>query len=99
MNHRHSLVRTAALSILLPLAACVTAGRPFDLAAADTITVGMTEAEVTAAMGAPQQVHVDDQGGRWLGWVYSRASIFRSHVQQFLVRITDGKVDSIQKHF
>lgn len=94
---RRSFTKAAALTALCALSGCISAGRPFDTVAAQNITVGMTEVEVVAVLGAPQQVHVDDTGGRWLGWVYTRGSIFGQKVQQFLVRIADGKVDSINK--
>lgn len=97
MNHCRPLLRITALAVLLPVTACITAGRPFDTVAAANIVVGATEAEVVALLGAPQQVHVDQEGARWLGWVYTRGSLFGAKTQQFLVRITDGKVDSINK--
>lgn len=97
MNHSRARLRITALAVLLPVAACISGGRPFDTVAAANIAVGATEAEVVALLGAPQQVHVDQEGGRWLGWVHIRGSLFGAKTQQFLVRITDGKVDSINK--
>jgi hypothetical protein len=92
-----SFSRGAALLALCMLPACASAGRNFDSAAADRVTIGMSEEEVIALLGQPQHTQVDQQGGRWLSWVHSRASVFSSSTKQFLVHIANGKVATINK--
>jgi hypothetical protein len=110
---RHSLPRLA-LVLIAAAPACfhprphrppstipgqIESGRAFDLERAQQVKIGMGEAEVVELMGPPHQEFLDDQGGRWISWHHQKGHVFRVDVKMLAARITDGKVDNVNRNF
>lgn len=70
-------MKTVLVAALL-LAGCASMGTNFDMAAVNTLQAGMTEAEVVARLGQPNNRVMRPDGQQMLSWVHSQANFLGS---------------------
>ena len=69
-------MRIALLLAAVALSSCVSMGTNYDPAVAQSLPVGVSEAEVIQRLGQPNNVTILQDGSRQLLWLHSRGTAF-----------------------
>jgi hypothetical protein len=86
--------------LLAILAGCATAGRQFDMNAADKIKIGLsTSDDVVALLGQPTSAYKNGNGIVIMNYDFVRTAFGSHEPQSFTVAVApDGKVRETYKH-